>query len=159
MATMSVQMKDDFSLDELDIELEDKLQGFLEKFSDEIGLLKDSFYVKEESGDFPGIFIFDSLTDEFYSTDDTDDMSLSVFKLLGRLSEKNGDRTPGFSLGQEGFSLEFYKELKEICGNNDIGIECTVSGGGDGYYDTKYELESDGWVVYADFYEENDEDW
>ena len=46
MATMSVQMKDDFSLDELDIELEDKLQGFLEKFSDEIGPLKDSFYVK-----------------------------------------------------------------------------------------------------------------
>jgi hypothetical protein len=155
MATMSVQMKDFFNLDELDIELEDKLQGFLEKFGDEIGPLKDNFYTIEESGDSSGIFIFDSLADEFYSTNDTDDMSLSVFKLLGRLSENNGDRTPAFGLGQEGFSLDFYKELKEICGNNAIEIACTVSDGQDGYYEAKYELKSDGWVVYANFYEEN----
>lgn len=157
---MSIQMGADHNIDALDFEQEDKVLSLLDKFDGEIGALKEKFYSKKETGNYPGIYIFSDLEDQFFSTNDTDDLSLSVFKLLGKLSEKNGDRTPGFSFGQEGFSLEFYKELKNLIGGNEITLYCTVSGGGNGYYDVSYELQSDGWNIYADFYEDSeDEDW
>ena len=168
MATMSVQMKDDCGSYGY---IKDKtvILNFLEKFGEEIGELKEQFYKEIKDGpreegpmEEGGIYILDFLNNEFFSTNDTDNLSLSIFRLLGRLSKKNGERSPGFSLGQEGFSEEFYKELKKILDavDDELYLTCTIIGGGDGYFDTRYELESDGWVVYADFYEDNeDEDW
>ena len=156
MATMTVQFNDDCGSYGY-IKDETVVLDFLKKFGDEIGVLKDNFYKKWEGG----IYILSFLNDEFFSTDDSGDLSLSVFKLLGRLSDQNGDRRPGFSLGQEGFSNEFYSELYKILNDIDdeISLGCTVSGGGDGYFDVSYELQPDGWIVYADLYEEENEDW
>ena len=153
MKKVLVQFKD-IEDTQLEIEREEDLKRFLEKYGAEIGVLKDKFYEIDDSS-FPVIYLFVVFEKKSISTNDTDELSLSILKLLGRLSKQNPDKSPGFSLGQEGFPLAFYEELADICEDYDIRFNCNVSGEENGYFDVEYELANDGWIVSSKFYEED----
>lgn len=114
------------------LDLEPKIETFLTKW--DVG---SNFYLKNDTN----IVVLGDLKNKDLSTRDWGD----DYWILVLLS--NTVQSPGFGLGQTGFSEEFYKELHQIVPDLYINFHATVIGYGNEYTDCQYSLCPEGWNV------------
>ncbi len=152
MAQVKIEFNEDVEGYGLDLDIEDNLKEFLNKYSSELGEeLINAFY--ERDGD--DINVLTCLESLSISTHDEGQQSKAILNLI---SKTVGEDEPGFSLGHDGFEDKFYENLYNIIGEVMIGFKATVVGYGDEYTDCYYSLTDKGWNVdYADLYVWNED--
>ncbi len=121
-----------------DLELEPKIKTFLTEWD-----LESDFYQKDDTQ----LVVLKDLSGKDLSTGDGHDDGFWILNLLSKINLEQSDESPGFSLGETGFSNEFYKQLHQIVPDLYIYFNATVLGYGDGYTVCTYSLSPGGWSV------------